>query len=233
MSSSPPHPTEPARDRADVAATVAGWAAVLALGSAVVWWGTRAELGPAPGETRIFPEMVLALAPAPMPAVAATPPAPPAEPPPEIAPATEPVVEPEPVPPEQEPLSPAEPIPPPDVEPAPAVPAQPMMREDGDAGAAAVRAEWLGELRRRIEKNKFYPCAARYSQETGTVWVRVAIGPDGRLGSTEIRRNTGSALLGRGALGILRRAAAQPLGTNALPAGFQVDMPFTYRLEPR
>lgn len=233
MSSSPPNPTDAARDRADGVSTVAGWAALVALGCACFWWGTRADLGPAPGETRVFPEMVVALAPAPMPAMEAAPPEPIAEPPPEIVPASEPNLEPEPPPPETDPLPAAEPMPP-DVAPAPAVPVQPEVAEAGDAGAEdAIRAEWLGELRRRIEANKFYPGAARFSRESGTVWLRVAIGPDGTIGPAEIRRNTGSALLGRGALGILRRAAARPLGTNALPAGFQVDVPITYRLEPR
>lgn len=221
MSSSPPHPTEAARDCAAGVATVAGWATLLVLGSAVVWWGARTDWGPAPGETRLFPEMVLALAPVPMPAVAAVPPPESlAEPPPETAPAPEPAPR-------------AEPAPaPPESEPAPAMPSQPAVAEEGAAGAtAAVRAEWLGELRRRIEENKFYPGAARHARETGTVWLRVAIGPDGAIGPVEIRRNTGSALLGRGALGILRRAAAQPLGIHALPAGFQVDVPIVYRLD--
>ncbi|NCA82664.1 MAG: TonB family protein [Opitutae bacterium] len=67
----------------------------------------------------------------------------------------------------------------------------------------------------------------------GTVRLRVEIGPTAEIGSVQILENTGSALLAEGARSILRRAAATPLGTNALASGFQVDVPITYRLERR
>lgn len=113
-------------------------------------------------------------------------------------------------------------------------PAQPEMDREGEQGREdAIRTEWLGELRRRIEQNKYYPGAARYSREAGTVWVRVVIGKDGMIGPLDIRENTGSDFLAEGARGILRRAAAEPLGTNMLPGGFFVDVPITYRLDVR
>ncbi|MGD9782610.1 MAG: energy transducer TonB [Kiritimatiellia bacterium] len=232
MSLSAPNPTDAARDVADRISTAAGWALMLALGAGIAHFGGRFG-GGVPGTVRIYPEMVLAIAPVPMPAVE-PPPEPVAEPPPEIAPEPEPAVEPvaEPVrPPEPEPKPDL--VPPPEIEPAPAVAAQPVA-EEGDSGKEdALRAEWLAELRRRIEKSKFYPGAARYSRETGTVLLRVEIGPAGEIGSARILENTGSALLAQGARGILRRAAETPLGTNALPSGFQVDVPITYRIERR
>ena len=238
MSSSPRNPTEPARDVADGLSAAAAWALVLALGAGIAEFGGRRDWSPAPGEIRIFPEMAVTFAPAPMPAVVEAPPPEPApEPPPEIVP--EPAPEPEPVPepmaaPELEPVPEPEAVPPPDMEPAPAAAAQPAVEQAGDSGEAdAIRAEWLSELRRRIEQSKFYPGAARYSRETGTVLLRVDIGPAAEIGEARILENSGSALLAKGAREILRRAAETPLGTNALPNGFQVDVPITYRIERR
>lgn len=240
MSSSPRNPTEPARDVADGLSAAAAWALILALGAGIAEFGGRRDWSPAPGEIQIFPEMTVTLAPAPMPAIAEVPPPEPvAEPPPEIVPEPEPAPEPEPLPepiaePEPEPVPEPAVVPPPDLEPAPAAAAQPDLEQEGDSGEAdAIRAEWLSELRRRIEKSKFYPGAARYSRETGTVLLRVEIGPAAEIGAARILENSGSALLAKGAREILRRAAETPLGTNALPNGFQVDVPFTYRIERR
>ena len=236
MCSSPRSPSS--RDSAAWGATAAAWIWVLALGGGLAGWGARCAQEPPPGAVEIFPEMQVRIAPAPMPAI----PAPPPEPEPVVIP--EPLPEPEPLPapppePEPEPVAPPpepppEPEPPPPVEAAPADAAQPEMEPEGDAGAGeALRDEWLGELRRRIEQSKFYPGAARYSKETGTVRLRVEIGPTAEIGAVQILENTGSALLAEGARSILRRAAATPLGTNALASGFQVEVPITYRLERR
>lgn len=235
MSLSPRKPTEAARDAADALSSAVAWALTLALGGLLAYFGGRGDAGLAPGEVRIYPEMVVTLAPAPMPAIEAPaieeppPPEPAAEAPPEVVPEPEPP--PEPV---AAPVPAPEAVPLPEIDPAPAAAAQPVPEEDGDSGAAdALRAEWLAELRRRIERSKFYPGAARYSRETGTVLLRVDIGPAGEIGPARILENTGSALLAEGARGILRRAAETPLGTNALPAGFRVDVPITYRIDRR
>ena len=120
------------------------------------------------------------------------------------------------------------------MEPAPSAAAQPAVEQAGDSGEAdAIRAEWLSELQHRIEQSKFYPGVARFSRETGTVLLRVDIGPAAEIGEARILENSGSALLAKGAREILRRAAKTPLGTNALPNGFQVDVPITYRIERR
>ena len=238
MSSSPQNPTEPARDVADGLSAAAAWALILALGAGIAEFGGRRDWSPAPGEIRIFPEMAVTFAPAPMPAVVEAPPPEPApEPPPEIVPESAPEQEPMPEPmaePETEAVPEPEAVPPPDIEPAPAAAAQPAVEQAGDSGEAdAIRAEWLSELRHRIEQSKFYPGAARFSRETGTVLLRVDIGPAAEIGEARILENSGSALLAKGAREILRRAAETPLGTNALPNGFQVDVPITYRIERR
>ena len=235
MSSSPRNPIERKRDVADGGATLAAWALLAALGWGVAGFCARRSPEPAPGEVRIYPEMTLTMVAPPMPAVPPPPeilPEPEPEPEPEPIIAPEPKPEPEPVPePDSEPAPKAEPPP----EAAPALAAQAAVAEpEGAAGRAdAVRAEWLTELRLRIERSKFYPGMARYSRETGTVRLLVEIGPNADIGAVRIVDNTGSALLAQGALEILRRAAERPLGANALPAGFRVEVPITYRLERR
>ena len=243
MSSSPRNPIERKRDVADGGATLAAWALLAALGWGVAGFCARRSPEPAPGEVRIYPEMTLTMVAPPMPAV---PPPPEILPEPEPEPEPEPIVEPEPTP-EPLPEPPPEPKPVPEPDPEPALQAEPppeaapapaaqaaVAEPEGAAGRAdAVRAEWLTELRLRIERSKFYPGMARYSRETGTVRLLVEIGPNADIGAVRIADNTGSALLAQGALEILRRAAERPLGTNALPAGFRVEVPITYRLERR
>lgn len=242
MCSSPRSPSSPAADAGDRLGTVAGGLALGVAAGLAAWLGTRAAWAPPPGEVRIQPETVLRIALAPAPEIAPEPPPAPEmlpEPPPEPEPLPEPEESPEPVPvpepPPPEPVpAPERPPPMPVAEAAPAVAAKPEADAEGAAGMEdAIRAEWLGELRRRIERNKFYPGAARYARETGTVRARVSIGADGTIGRAEILENSGPPLLAEGARGILRRAAATPLGTNELRAGFQVDVPITYCFERR
>lgn len=223
----------PRPDWADRAGSLAGGAALAALTLTAAAWGACRAWAPDPGEVRLHPPTVFHVALAPMPEVAMLPEVEPV-PEPEVVPEPEPDPEPEPeVVPEPEVAPVPEPEPPME-EMAPAEAAQPVAEADGDAGERdAIRAEWLGELRRRIEHSKYYPGAARYSREAGTVLMRVGIGADGRIGEVRILENTGSALLAEGARGILRRAAAKPLGTNALPEAFDVEVPITYRLGRR
>lgn len=240
--SSSPNPNRRSRDAGDRIGTAAGLLALAAAALAVAAIAERMRWSSIPGEVRLPLETVLHVALAPMPEI----PDVPEEPPPDIAPEPEPepVAEPEPPPPEPipepEPESRPEaeiapsPPPPPPVEAAPSAAAQPEAETDGDRGEEdAVRAAWLAELRRRIERSKFYPGAARYARESGTVLLRVDVGADGRIGAAETLLNTGSELLEEGARGILRRAAAEPLGAEGLREGFRVDVPITYRLERR
>jgi periplasmic protein TonB len=230
-----PNRNRPRPDWAGRAGSLAGGAAVAALALAAAA-GARLAWAPDPGEVRLHPETVLHVVLAPMPEVAVTPEVEP-EPEPEVVPEPEPDPEPEPeVEPEPEPKPdmPEPELEPPVEEMVPTEAVQAVADEEGAAGERdAIRAEWLGELRRRIEQSKYYPGAARYSREAGTVRVRVEIGADGTIGEVQILDNTGSALLAEGARGILRRAAASPLGTNTLPEAFRVEVPITYRLGRR
>lgn len=228
MCSSPQNPNRRPADAADRIGTAAGLGTLVGAALALAVFGGRIAWAPDPGEMRIHPETTLQFALAPVREIA---------PPPEPEP--EPVVETPPGPeseleiaPESEPEP--EPVSPPGMEAAPSEAAQPVAELAGDSGEEeAIRAEWLGELRRRIEQNKFYPAAARCFRETGTVRVRVRIGPAAEIGEAWILENTGSTLLAEGARRILRRAANMPLGTNTLSEGFQVDVPITYRIGQR
>jgi TonB family protein len=205
-------------DHADRVSSAVGLAMLL---TGLLWLGGRPSFGPRPGEVRIFPETVLRLALAPVPIVPAAPPLVP-NPPPALEPETEPATEPVEVPP---------PDPKPQSEPMPEPAAQPPVEIEGEAGRTeAIRAEWLARLRRRIEENKFYPGAARYVQETGTVFLRVQISPSAEITDVEVLENTGSVLLVEGARAILRRAASTPLDPTPLPGGMQVQVPITYRI---
>ena len=214
MCSSPPSTTEPPsrKDVADRVGSAAGW---LALAVAVGWLAACLHgrlLAPPPGEVVLEQETHLQIALAPMPVMESPPP--------------EPVVEPEPLP-EPE-------VAPPPVEAALTPAVQPAVEKQGAAGREeAIQAEWLGELSNRIEQSKFYPGAARYSRETGTVLLLVEVEPTATIGSVRILENSGSALLAEAALAILKRAAAKPLGTNTLPSSFQVEVPITYQVGRR
>lgn len=230
MCSSRPCPDKPPRteapDPADRAGTAAGLAVVLLV---LVALGNRMSRAPSAGDVVVFPDAVVEMDIVPLPATeAARVPEPPPELDLESAPEEEvprvPVPEPEPV----AEVAPAE-------ESLPSPEVRPLLEETGDGGirAEGVRMQWMAQLRRRIEENKFYPDAARSARETGTVTLRVRIGPSGIIEQVEIARNTATPLLVEGARAILRRVAATPLGTGQLDDGFEVEVPLTYRLSPR
>lgn len=223
MCSSPRSPSS-RPDPAARAGTVIGLIGVLAGFVPLLNWEAT---GPRPGEIELFPETALRLALAPTPAVAPSPPEPPRPEPPPLAPSPEPAAAPQP-----EPASEPEPeIAAPEIPPAPAVAEQPPVVSPGDAGREnAIREEWFSELLRRIEENKFYPGSARFSEETGTVTLRVRISAGAEILGSEVAANTGSKRLAEGARAILRRAANRPLGTNRLAEELHVQVPITYRM---
>ena len=237
MFSSPRNRIEAARDIAEWGAAVMGGGLCLVIMGGLAWHGAFCTRDNAVGEMEIYPDLNLTMAPAPMPALEAPPPEPVREPgvEPELEPIAAPVPEPEAermTEPEPEPVM--EPERPQVEAPAPSEAVQPEAEEEeGDSGQEdAIRTEWMTELRRRIEKSKYYPGMARYARETGTVRLRVEIGPAGEIGVVRVLDNSGSARLEQGALEILQRAGETPLGSQLLGTGFCVDVPVTYRLDP-
>lgn len=231
----PRNQTRRAIDTGHWIGTAAGVGLLLAIGWALPY---ADRLEPAPGAVPLPKVVRLQLALVPMPEQVAVP-----EPEPEPAPT---------VPPQPEPELEPEIVPEPDVvlviepqrEKAVVTPVEPdalpteaaalVLEEEGAAGAEEARQnEWLGELRRRIEQRKYYPGAARYSRQSGTVRLRVEIGPDARIGRVEVVENTGTAMLAEGARKILRRVAEQPLGRGEIKQGFVVEVPIAYRFDQR
>jgi len=242
MCSSPPNPTKHRQrvDWADCLGSISGAGGLIVLTGLAGLWLWSGPPSAAPGEVQLVRETTLRVSLVSMPEVAA--------PEPERIeavlpePEPDPLPEPAPVPREERVL---EVLPPPLKEPAPAeVPplveaapeeaVQTPVKEEGAAGReAAIRNKWLSELRCRIEQSKFYPGAARYSRETGTVLLRVEIEPTAAIGEVRLLENSGSTLLAEGAMAILRRVGGMPLGSNELPSGFQVEVPITYQVDHR
>lgn len=229
MSSSPPPTTKPVRDFRDIASVLATWLllALMGWGAVQLIFVRNNDESEAPSEPKMFPEIQLTLLAPPEPEPEPLPePELVMESPPEIPPELEIIPPPEPlheIPPEVPPAPPPE-IAEPEPEPEPAATSE---RDD------AIRAEWLTQLRQRIEASKFYPGMARYSREMGTVRLLIEIGPTGEIGTIQILENTGTPKLAQGALEIMRRAAETPLGTHTLPAAIQVEIPIRYRIERR
>lgn len=231
----PRNPNRRAIDTGDWVGRAAGVGLLVAIGVALQC-ADRLESAPAPGAVQL-PEVIrLQLALVPMPAQISIP-EPEPEPVMEVQPQPEPELEPEIVlEPEVVPEPQAEPtkVTPPEPEALPSEAVSPILEEEGAAGAEeAIRDEWLGELQRRIEQRKFYPGAARYSRQSGTVLLRIEIGADARIGRVDVLENTGTAMLAEGAQRILRRAAEQPLGSGEIKQGFVVEVPIAYRFDRR
>lgn len=232
---SPRNPNRRAIDTGDWVGRAAGLGLLVAIGM-VLQFTNLLEPTAAPGAVQLPEAIRLHLALVPMPEQVPMPAFEP-EPVTEVQPQPEPELEPEIVlEPEVVPEPPAEPtkVIPPEPEALPTEAVAPILEEEGVAGAEeAIQDEWLGELRRRIEQRKFYPGAARYSRQSGTVLLRIEIGTDARIGQVDVLENTGTAMLAEGAQRILRRAAEQPLGSGEIKQGFAVEVPIAYRFDRR
>ena len=94
----------------------------------------------------------------------------------------------------------------------------------GGSGESGL-GDLLSAIRRRIERAKVYPEAARRTDREGTVDLRFRIGPDGSAERVEILRSSGHESLDESAILTIRRAAPYPL-----LAGW-IRIPLAYRLE--
>lgn len=97
--------------------------------------------------------------------------------------------------------------------------------------AASRLPDYLAAVRSQVENHKDYPAFARQLRQQGTVLVRVAIGPEGRLLDAVILNSSGHHSLDKAALAAIRNA-----GRFRSPEGFglsqrvTIDIPITYKL---
>ena len=82
-------------------------------------------------------------------------------------------------------------------------------------------------VRRYIERAKTYPLLARKRGIEGTVYVKFRINPDGQPVEIQIIRSSGSEILDKGALKIIKNAGPFPYVNDAL------EVPISFRLADR
>lgn len=94
--------------------------------------------------------------------------------------------------------------------------------------AANQRGAYLATVRARVERERFYPSAARRSYAEGVVLLRMEIAADGRLVHVEQLEGSGSFHLDRAAKRMIEKAAPFP----PPPAGpFTLSLPVAFALE--
>jgi protein TonB len=82
-------------------------------------------------------------------------------------------------------------------------------------------------IRRYIERAKSYPLVARKRGIEGTVYVKFRINPDGQPVEIQIVRSSGSEILDKGALKIIKNAGPFPYINGVL------EIPISFRLTDR
>ena len=120
----------------------------------------------------------------------------------------------------------------PAAKPAPKPEAKPEARAAAKPAAAAPAAtaragggsrdSWMADARRKIERRKRYPSAARGA--TGTVTLAVSVAASGALSGVSVAGSSGNAALDEAAASAVRRAA--PFKPSASGYNFTVPMVF-------
>lgn len=119
---------------------------------------------------------------------------------------------------------PAKPAPKPEAKPearAAAKPAAAAPAATARAGGGS-RDSWMADARRKIERRKRYPSAARGA--TGTVTLAVSVAASGALSGVSVAGSSGNAALDEAAASAVRRAA--PFKPSASGYNFTVPMVF-------
>lgn len=95
---------------------------------------------------------------------------------------------------------------------------------DAEASVAAV----LATIRERVLSERVYPAAAERRGIQGRLTVEATIAADGRLAGVRLVRSSGSSILDKAGLNLLREVF--PI-ENPLLHSFTVVIPITYQLE--
>lgn len=92
--------------------------------------------------------------------------------------------------------------------------------------------EFLEEVRKRIEKNKFYPLEARRAGYEGTVLISFEVFRDGRIGDVRVLKSSGYELLDRAGVEAVRRASPFPkLSSYTYRKRLRIKVPITFKIE--
>lgn len=93
------------------------------------------------------------------------------------------------------------------------------------------RNEYLASLIRLISKYKYYPKASILNEEEGVVHVRVSLGSDGKLISSEVSKGSGYSHLDEAALKTIRDIGQFPLPSETIKS-LTLLIPIRYEMNP-
>lgn len=98
-----------------------------------------------------------------------------------------------------------------------------------------VRASWAGVLQSHLANFKRYPPGARKQKRQGTAIVKFIVDSRGRVLSATLTSSSGTLLLDREALAILKRAQPLPFPPTELLSRGQVviSLPVDFEIKPR
>lgn len=97
---------------------------------------------------------------------------------------------------------------------------QPPSTAQSRAGAQDARAQWGAAIRKKVERRKAYPKAARGA--SGEVVVKMTVSRSGALEAVAIARSSGNAALDQAALTAVRRTGGFPAAPDQVPGDRQV-----------
>jgi protein TonB len=87
---------------------------------------------------------------------------------------------------------------------------------------------WRGQVLGKLQQNFRYPASAKNS-EHGTVYLAFSIDHQGRLGASRIVRSSGSTMLDKDALDLVRRTQPFPAPPTGANAQAEIKIPVNYR----
>ncbi|QLQ20903.1 MAG: energy transducer TonB [Exiguobacterium profundum] len=98
--------------------------------------------------------------------------------------------------------------------------AQPPSTAQSRVGAQDARAQWGAAIRKKVERRKAYPKAARGA--SGEVVVKMTVSRTGALEAVAIARSSGNAALDQAALTAVRRTGGFPAAPDQVTGDRQV-----------
>lgn len=105
-------------------------------------------------------------------------------------------------------------------------------RQAASAGRIAnLEDQYRAQVRREIEKHKFYPARARRQRRQGTVTVAFSLARNGQPGELRLTRQCSSAVLNRAALEAVRKVGTfPPFPAEIHRLSWAFEIPLSYRI---